>query len=40
MAVFEDVLVPWERVFIHRDPEMCHEDAFPRVRLSARSRFS
>jgi 4-hydroxyphenylacetate 3-monooxygenase len=24
MAVFEDVLVPWERVFIHRDPEMCN----------------
>src|SRR5215471_4676629 len=24
MAVFEDVMVPWERVFIHRDPEMCN----------------
>ena len=24
MAVFEDVTVPWERVFIHRDPEMCN----------------
>jgi 4-hydroxyphenylacetate 3-monooxygenase len=24
MAVFEDVLVPWERIFIHRDPEMCN----------------
>src|SRR5947199_10504536 len=23
LAVFDDVLVPWERVFIHRDPEMC-----------------
>jgi 4-hydroxyphenylacetate 3-monooxygenase len=22
--VFDDVLVPWERVFIHRDPEMCN----------------
>jgi 4-hydroxyphenylacetate 3-monooxygenase len=22
LAVFDDVLVPWERVFIHRDPEM------------------
>jgi 4-hydroxyphenylacetate 3-monooxygenase len=24
LAVFDDVLVPWERVFIHRDPEMCN----------------
>ena len=24
MVIFEDVLVPWERVFIHRDPEMCN----------------
>jgi len=24
MVVFEDVLVPWERVFIYRDPEMCN----------------
>ena len=24
MAVFDDVLVPWERVFIHRDPVMCN----------------
>jgi 4-hydroxyphenylacetate 3-monooxygenase len=24
MVVFEDVLVPWERVFIHRDVEMCN----------------
>jgi 4-hydroxyphenylacetate 3-monooxygenase len=24
MAVFDEVLVPWERVFIHRDPEMCN----------------
>ena len=24
MVVFEDVLVPWERVFIHRDPELCN----------------
>jgi 4-hydroxyphenylacetate 3-monooxygenase len=24
MAVFEDVLVPWERVFIHRDAAMCN----------------
>jgi 4-hydroxyphenylacetate 3-monooxygenase len=24
LAVFEEVLVPWERVFIHRDPEMCN----------------
>ena len=24
MAVFDDVLVPWERVFIHRDPPMCN----------------
>ena len=24
MAIFDDVLVPWERVFIHRDPEMCN----------------
>jgi 4-hydroxyphenylacetate 3-monooxygenase len=24
MAVFDDVLVPWERVFIHRDPAMCN----------------
>src|SRR5436190_23482508 len=22
MVIFDDVLVPWERVFIHRDPEM------------------
>ena len=24
IAIFEDVLVPWERVFIHRDPAMCN----------------
>lgn len=24
MAVFDDVVVPWERVFIHRDAEMCN----------------
>jgi 4-hydroxyphenylacetate 3-monooxygenase len=24
MAIFDDVLVPWERVFIHRDAEMCN----------------
>lgn len=24
LAVFDDVLVPWERLFIHRDPEMCN----------------
>jgi 4-hydroxyphenylacetate 3-monooxygenase len=24
MVIFENVLVPWERVFIHRDPEMCN----------------
>jgi 4-hydroxyphenylacetate 3-monooxygenase len=24
MAIFEDVAVPWERVFIHRDPAMCN----------------
>ena len=24
LAVFDDVVVPWERVFIHRDPEMCN----------------
>jgi 4-hydroxyphenylacetate 3-monooxygenase len=24
LAVFDDVLVPWERVFIHRDPQMCN----------------
>ncbi len=24
MAVFDDVLVPWERVFIHRDAPMCN----------------
>src|SRR5580700_4144853 len=24
LAVFDDVPVPWERVFIHRDPEMCN----------------
>jgi 4-hydroxyphenylacetate 3-monooxygenase len=24
LAVFDSVLVPWERVFIHRDPEMCN----------------
>src|SRR5216683_1471337 len=24
LAVFDDVLVPWERFFIHRDPEMCN----------------
>lgn len=24
MAVFDEVLVPWERVFIHRDPELCN----------------
>jgi 4-hydroxyphenylacetate 3-monooxygenase len=24
MVIFNDVLVPWERVFIHRDPEMCN----------------
>ena len=24
MAVFKDVLVPWERVFIHRDAAMCN----------------
>ncbi|HUB12818.1 MAG TPA: 4-hydroxyphenylacetate 3-monooxygenase, oxygenase component [Acetobacteraceae bacterium] len=24
VAVFDNVLVPWERVFIHRDPELCN----------------
>ncbi|MBO0737318.1 MAG: 4-hydroxyphenylacetate 3-monooxygenase, oxygenase component [Alphaproteobacteria bacterium] len=24
MVIFEDVLVPWERVFIHRDPQLCN----------------
>ena len=24
MVIFNDVLVPWERVFIHRDPAMCN----------------
>ena len=24
MVVFDNVLVPWERVFIHRDPEFCN----------------
>ena len=24
MVVFDNVLVPWERVFIHRDAEMCN----------------
>src|SRR5262245_43325909 len=24
MVIFDDVLVPWERVFIYRDPEMCN----------------
>src|SRR5436190_13805135 len=24
LAVFDDVLVPWQRVFSHRDPEMCN----------------
>jgi 4-hydroxyphenylacetate 3-monooxygenase len=24
MAIFDDVLVPWERVFIHRDAELCN----------------
>lgn len=24
MAIFDNVLVPWERVFIHRDPELCN----------------
>ncbi len=24
MAIFDDVLVPWERVFIHRDAAMCN----------------
>ncbi len=24
MVVFDDVLVPWERVFIHRDAELCN----------------
>ncbi len=36
LAVFDDVLVPWERVFIHRDPAMCnglfqHTAAMPQV---------
>jgi 4-hydroxyphenylacetate 3-monooxygenase len=25
MVIFDDVSVPWERVFIHRDPELCNE---------------
>jgi 4-hydroxyphenylacetate 3-monooxygenase len=24
MVVFDNVLVPWDRVFIHRDPELCN----------------
>ncbi len=24
MVIFDDVLVPWERVFIHRDPALCN----------------
>lgn len=24
MVIFDDVLIPWERVFIHRDAEMCN----------------
>jgi 4-hydroxyphenylacetate 3-monooxygenase len=30
LAVFDDVLVPWERVFIHRDPEFCNA-LYPRT---------
>jgi 4-hydroxyphenylacetate 3-monooxygenase len=24
LVVFDDVFVPWERVFVYRDPEVCH----------------
>ncbi len=24
MVIFDDVLVPWERVFVHRDAAMCN----------------
>lgn len=33
MVIFNDVLVPWERVFIHRDPGMCN-GLYPRTFLS------
>ncbi len=33
VVVFNDVLVPWDRVFIHRDPAMCN-GLYPRTFLS------
>ena len=32
VVVFNDVLVPWERVFIHRDPDLCN-GLYPRTQL-------
>jgi 4-hydroxyphenylacetate 3-monooxygenase len=34
VVMFEDVLVPWERMFIHRDVDMCN-GLYPRTHLSA-----
>lgn len=34
MVIFDNVLVPWERVFIHRDVDMCN-GLYPRTFLSA-----
>ncbi len=33
VVIFDDVLVPWERVFIYRDPDMCN-GLYPRTFLS------
>ena len=36
VVVFNDVLVPWERVFIHRDPAMCN-GLYPRTNISSQT---
>jgi 4-hydroxyphenylacetate 3-monooxygenase len=37
MVIFKDVLVPWERVFIHRNVEMCN-GLYPRTQASAHTQ--
>jgi 4-hydroxyphenylacetate 3-monooxygenase len=37
MVIFKEVLVPWERVFIHRNVEMCN-GLYPRTHASAHTQ--
>ena len=37
MVIFKEVLVPWERVFIHRNVEMCN-GLYPRTQASSHTQ--